>query len=217
MSFELNAAFSLSIGIGAIAGCIRLRKIDTAFLPYLIWLWVGFINEISSIMLMKAGYGNIISYNLFSLFEAVVLTIQFKSWGLFRKKSVSYSVLQLFFAVSWCTETALRKNLSEVNSYFIICYSAIVVLLSINMLNKIMFEEPSALIRNPIFLICMGLIIYFTYAILVEAFWLYGLNKSTQFRISIYEILAYINLFTNIVFAIATIWIPLKRQYILRY
>ena len=217
MSFELNAAFSLSIGIGAIAGCIRFRKIDTAFLPFLLWLWVGFINEVSSIALMKAGYPNIINYNVFSLFEAIVLTRQFKNWGLFRKQSYSYTVIQIFFAASWCFETVLRNNMSEVNSYFIICYSACLVLMSINMLNKIMFEEPSTLIRNPIFLICMGLIIYFTYAILVEAFLLYGLNESTQFRISIYEILAYINLFTNLVFAIATLWIPLKRQYILQY
>jgi hypothetical protein len=216
MNFELNAFFSLSVSIGAVIGWIRVKKTDPAFLPFLWWLWSGLLNEIISMMVIKAGYSNAISYDIFSLVEALLITWQFRKWNLFKKQNLFYYVLQIGFVTGWMIENFYSGKQHMFNSYFIISYSTVIVLISINMLNRVMFGEPSFLLYNPIFLICMGLIIYFTYAILVEAFWLYGLNRSKNFRIQIYEILAYINLFTNLVFALATLWIPMKREYIMR-
>jgi hypothetical protein len=216
MSFELNALFSLSIGLGATIGWIRIKRTDPAYLPFLLYLWLGLANEITSIAFMKAGYSNSINYNIFSLAESILLTWQFRKWCLFRGQKRFYFLIQFLFIAGWITETFASGNHHVFNSYFIIGHSFVIVLMSINMVNKVMFEEPAPLFLNPTFLICMGLIIYFTYAILVEAFWMYGLNQSKLFRIHIYTILPYINLFTNLVFAGATLCIPLKRQYILR-
>lgn len=216
MNFELNALFSLSIGIGATIGWIRIRKTDPAFLPFLVFLWLGLVNEITSILLLKSGYSNALNYNIFSLAEALLLTWQFRRWRLFEKQTQLYYLLQSVFITGWVIESFISAKLNLFNSWFIIGHSMIIVVIGVNMLNKVMFSEPSLLFYNPVFLVCMGLIIYFTFAILVETFWLYGLNKSKTFRIHIYEILAYINLFTNLVFALATLCIPLKRQYILQ-
>lgn len=217
MYFELNAVFSLSIVIGAVIGWMRFRKIDPAFLPFLLLLWLGFINEIISLSIMEAGFSNAINYNVFTLVEALLITWQFKKWKLLEGQERVYYFLQFAFITGWIIESVIRARLNVFNSYFIIGHSAVIVLLGVNMINRVMFSEPSLIIRNPIFLICMGFIIYFTYAILVETFWVYGLNKTPTFRIHIYEILAYINLFTNLVFAFATLCIPLKRQYILQF
>jgi hypothetical protein len=216
MNFELNAAFSLSIGIGAVTGWIRIRKTDPAFLPFLFLLLAGFINEIISIVVMKAGYSNVVFYNIFSLLEGLLITLQFRRWGLFESWRKQYYIIMLLFMAVWTAEVVFKSHLRLFNSVFIIFYSALIVLMSINMLNRVIFKEPPHLFFNPVFLICMGFIIYFTYAILVEAFWVYGLNQSKEFRIGVYSMLAYVNLFTNLLFASATIWIPLKRQYILR-
>lgn len=217
MSFELNALFSLSIGIGAIIGWIRVRKTDPAFLPFLWFTWLGSANEIMSILLVKAGYSNAINYNVFSLLEALLLTWQFKRWLLFRRQEKFYYLILVLFVAGWTLETFVTGKLHLFNSYFIIVHSSIIVLMSVNMINKVMFEDPSTLFKNPVFLICMGMIIFFTYFILIEAFWLNGLNRSKSFRIHIYEMLPYVNLFTNLIFALAILCIPLKRQYILRY
>lgn len=216
MTYELNFIFSMSIGIAAILGWVKIKKIDPAFFPYLIWLGLSFLNEIYGNIIIGQGYSNVISYNIFSLVEAMLIGWQFKRWHLFRKQT-GYYFLQFIFLAAWLIEMIIRKGLHQFSSYFIITTSALIVLMSINMLNKVMFKEPSSLFLNPIFLICMGMIVYFTYSILIEVFWLYGLNKSKQFRINIYEILAYINLFTNLIYGMATIWIPLKPRYILRY
>ena len=165
---------------------------------------------------MKTGYSNAVYYNSFALAEAIILNWQFKRWGLFQKKSELYIPLQLLFIAGWITEVIMRNDIQQFNSYFIIGYSTVIVIMSINVLNNIMFKDPSFLFLNPIFLICIGVVIYFTYSILTEIFWLYGLNSSTKFRIRIYEIFAYVNLFTNLVFAFAILWIPMKRQYIMQ-
>ena len=216
MNFELNAAFSFTLGIGAVIGWIRIRKTDPAFLPFLWLLWIGFAHEIMSWFIVHAGYSNAITYNFFTLAEALLITLQFYKWGLFERKPRSYYLLQLLFIAAWITEILARSSLQEYLSYFIIGYATLIVFMSINMLNQVLFREPGLVVFQPEFLICMGLVVYFTYTILVEVFWFYGLNKSTAFRLRIYEIFGYINLFTNLVFAFATLWIPLKRHYILR-
>jgi len=216
MTFELNAALSLSIGIAAVISWVRIKKTDPAYLPFFILLWLGFTTEIVSILLMKKGYSNAVLYNFFSLFEAVVVIWQFKKWRLFGNKAKVYYLFQGLFFIGWVTELALRGGLNQFSSYFIIAYSTVIVFIAIGIINGVIFKESSPLLLNPVFLICMGLIIYFTYMALIEIFWLYGLNRSSAFRIRVYDIFAFINLFTNLLFAFATLWIPMKRQYLLQ-
>lgn len=83
------------------------------------------------------------------------------------------------------------------------------------MINRIIITERKSLIRNPVFIICLAFIIYFTYKVLLEIFWLYGLNSSREFRVEVYNIFKYINLFANLIYALAILWIPRKREYML--
>jgi len=216
MNFELNAAFSLTVGIGAIIGWIRIRKTDPAFYPFLCLLLLGFLHELLSLVTVVRGYSNAISYNFFTLAEAILICYQFYRWGLFEQRQKLYYLIQILFAAGWVMELLLRQGLETYFSYFIIGYSTLIVFMAINVLNNVLFKEPGLMLFQPEFLICMGLIVYFTYTILVEVFWFYGLNKSSIFRIRIYELFGYINLFTNLVFAFATLWIPMKRRYIMQ-
>ncbi|MEI9912224.1 MAG: hypothetical protein WDO71_22780 [Bacteroidota bacterium] len=120
------------------------------------------------------------------------------------------------YIAGWSLEWIMNPAHRVYNSYFIIVHSIIIVLMSINLINRLLFSVSRSLGRNPVFLICMGMAVYFTYAVLVEAFWVYGLNQSPSFRLGIYEILSYINLFTNLFFGFASLWMPLKPQYIMR-
>jgi len=217
MNYYLSALFSLSVGIGAVIGWIRLRKIVSAYLPFLWLLWLGLINELLSIGLMQAKHSNVINFNLFSLIQALLITYQMFRWGLFQDRKPFYFTIQATLLLSWMYELFILQSIYQFNSYFTIFHSFVIVLMSISTINQITFKEPGSLAKNPIFLICMGFIFYFTYAVLVEAFWIYGLNHSRAFRIRIYEIMAYVNLFTNFIYAFAILWIPLKRRYILQY
>lgn len=215
MSFELNAAFSLSIVTGAVVGWSRVKKIDPAFLPFLILLTLGFFNEVISIVLIKNRHQNIFNYNLYELVESILLTWQFLKWGLFRSKKHLYYFLQVLLICLWTAENIVH-SFKAFNSHFIILHSFFFVMMAISMINRISLRESTPLWRQPIFLICVGLVIYYDYAVLVEALWIFGLNYSGRFRIRIFEILAYINLFTNMIFAFAFIWVPTKLRYILQ-
>ncbi|MFC0776018.1 hypothetical protein [Terrimonas alba] len=216
MSFLTNAVFSMSVGIAAIIGWIRIKKTDLAYLPFVLLMGAGFVNELTSFALVSKGYSNSSSFNLYSLTAALLLGWQFYRWGLFRSKQI-YFLLQTLFISGWLAELYFTRKEHLFVSYFIIGYSFIIVFLSIEQINREIFPLKRKLYLHPGFLICMGLLIFYTYSVMVEAFWIYGLNKSSFFRIRIYEILAYINLFTNLLFAFALLWIPLKTQYILRY
>lgn len=91
----------------------------------------------------------------------------------------------------------------------------LIVLMSINMINRMLVDGKKKLIQNPLFLILIGFIVFFTYKALIEIFWVYGLNASRDFRLEVYRIMAYINLAVNIIYAIAVLWMPRKREFML--
>ncbi len=214
MNFNVHALFSLTAGAGAIIGWVRIKKTDPAYLPFILLLTAGFITEVISIIAAKKGYSNAPYVNLFMLAESWLVLQLFYRLGLFGKRMWPL-LLQVFFVLAWLTEFYFR-SLNSFYSYFIVGFSTIIVFLSVNMLHTVLFQTSAKLYHNPVFLISLGLIIYFTYSIIVELFWFYGLNNTADFRNKIYSVFSFINLFTNILFILATLWIPLKRQYILR-
>src|SRR5665647_455347 len=114
-------------------------------------------------------------------------------------------------------------KINFVSSWFRITYSFLIVLMGITGINKLMLLDinkpigmnSSNIFKNPVFLICIGSIVFFTFKLIVEIFWFYGLNASKDFRLDVYDILIYINLIVNLVYALAVLWIPAKQQYIL--
>src|SRR5688572_20166345 len=158
MSFETTVIFSLSIGIGVIIGWARFYKTDPAFLPFLVLLTLGFVNEIISFIIARKGITNYQNYNVFKLIESILLAWQFLKWGLFIKgRNLFYTLLLIFFA-GWIIETFLLTANHSFNSYYTIFHSFVLVVMSINMLNKVVINSHKSIIKQPVFLICTGLI-----------------------------------------------------------
>ena len=142
----------------------------------------------------------------------------FKNQAVFNKrKLLFYSFLGLFILI-WVVESFLSKSFgSKFNSYFAVCYSLSVVLLSIHSINSLLFKEREIL-KNPAFLICLGFVVFFTYRVVVEIFWLYGLfEESRSFRTNVWTILIYINLVCNLIYALAILWMRKKQAFTLQF
>lgn len=217
MSFEVSFLFTLSIVPGVILGWIRFQKMDSAFYPFVVLLTAGFANELLSYMLIKKGYSNEANYNVYSLMEVLIIVWQFYRWGLFNDNVRLFKGIVAFCAGVWTFENLIYHSLFTVGSYSIILHSFTIVIMSIHMINRMIFKEVTSFLRHSVFLICIAFIIYFTYAILVEMFLLFGLEMSRSFREGIYDILDFINLFTNLIYALAILWMPKKPQFIIRY
>ena len=78
------------------------------------------------------------------------------------------------------------------------------------MINNLIIREKE-LLKHPVFWICIGVVVFFTYFILVEIFWIYGLSTNIQFGGKVYAILSWVNLICNLIYAVAILWMR-KRQ-----
>lgn len=215
MSYTVSSILSFSISIAAILGWIRFKKIKPAYYSFIFLLTIGFVSEVWGFLLNEFHYSNAIVYNIYTLIEAVLILWQFKQWKIikFRAKLLKFFLLILW--ITWIIENFYFSNIYSFGSYFIILYSFLIVLLSIQTLNVLIVQERHSLLENPIFLICSGFLLYFTYSIMVETFWMHGLNRNAAFQSNIYDILVIINLFVNLVYAVAVLWIPTKPKFIL--
>ncbi len=217
MTFTLVQILSFSIAIGAIIGLVRLKNTDQAFLPFIFFLWSGFLNEAISTIRIYYHNSSAINNNIYVLVSSLLLLWLFKNWKVFgvHSKKVFY-VLFILFVLIWSWENFIYSSIRSFSSYFRIAYSFIIVLLSIQMINKFLLENSTHLLRNSVFLICLGFIIFFTYKVLIEIFWIYGLNSTSNFGIQVFRILIYVNLAVNLLYALAALWMPRKRESLLQ-
>jgi hypothetical protein len=217
MNYAQLVLFSSSILMVTFIGWIRFKRTESGFLPFILCVTIASLNEIISFLLTRYGFFTTVNNNIYVLLEALLIIWQFKYWGLFAfHKYIFISSFALIIIV-WITETFFTSTIYSISFYFRILYSFMIILMSISVNNNLIITCRHSLLKNPVFLTCSGFIIYFTYKILVEAFWLYGLNAGRDFRINVYLLLTWINLFVNLIYAVAFLWIPRKPQHIMLY
>lgn len=201
------------MALGALIGLIRIRQVDRRFLPFIGLLWLGLLNEFISDFSIKHWQTNAPNTNIYFLFEAFLIVWQFAEWRLFSKRRTGWVIAFSFVAV-WVCEVLLFKGIQQFSSYYHIFACFVCVLLSIQYINRLIFSNSRLSLKNPEFLICSGFIFFNTLMVLVEVFWIYGLDVDFNFSARVYEIITYVNLLTNLIFAIAALWIPRKQTYL---
>ena len=216
MDYTISVVLSFLIAVPAVIGCIRLKNIDATWCPFVFCLVAGLLNEIISFVLITSGRPNTIVYSIYGYVESALLIWQFALWRNNGKATVYWL---LFFCITVFRVVSFNGVLDggpALDSYFIISYSFIIVVLGVNRMNKLIVATKDYLLKNPAFLICIGLVMFYSYSIMVEIFWLYGLDASASFSARVYDILAFINLTVNFIFTLAVIWIPNKQKFILQ-
>jgi hypothetical protein len=183
-----------------------------AYRPFIFILCLGFINHTLSVIFIETTRNNLINSNVYVLFESLLYLCLFKNWGAFNKKNIFFYSLFIFLFCLWIYDNLIWHSLATINSFFRIVYSFILIFLSIGQLNKLIATAKKNLLYNAIFLICCGIIIYFSYKATIEVFFFIRLKASDQFYSNILIILIFVNLFVNLIFAWAVLWIPKKQK-----
>jgi hypothetical protein len=204
-----------SIIIPFVIGCIKFKRMDMTYLPFILLIAFGFANEVLSLILLKLHYSNNTNNNIFIFLQAIFITWQFEKWRLFDRSKQAYWALLIFFTVFWLAENLYIRFGIAINSLFNITSSAAVAFMSIMMVNRLVIKEHGRLVKNPAFLICFSWLFYFSYNVLTESFMLYGISENLEFAIRMSTISLYINLITNLAYGFATLWIPTKPRFIL--
>ncbi|MBC7903838.1 MAG: hypothetical protein H7Y27_10460 [Gemmatimonadaceae bacterium] len=206
MNRELYLILGLSIVIAATIGLIRFRKIEKTYRPFLIYVFVSVLNELGSFYLAPHKESAMIDLNLFTLFEYCILLLQFHSWKLFHGYKQLFYALLAGFVILWVTENLVISDIRRYNYAYILVHSFVMVLLGINMINRIAVNDYGPLYRNARFIICIGLIIFFIYNIIVNTLFLNAASKPLAIRF--FNIRVYVNTFSNLLYAIAVYFMP---------
>jgi hypothetical protein len=207
--------YNHSIAIAAVIACFRIRSVTSDFYPFIIMIWLGLLNESVSLALIFNGSGNAVNSNIFVLLEFLLILFQFYKWnhGHFSK----YSLIAFAGLVVWITDNLLLNTVQQNNSLFRVFYSFTILLFSIDHINRIIIFQNSRLKKNAVFLICLTFIFYYGFKACVESFNMVHLGLSTDLLRKFWIMLYFVNFITNLLFALAVLWIPTKQKYILRY
>ncbi|MEJ0106064.1 MAG: hypothetical protein WDO19_27475 [Bacteroidota bacterium] len=179
--------------------------------------WAALTNEIiSSISLSISGTNNS-NYNIYGIAEAMLYMWLFKGWGHFSNKRRSYVFTISLLCIMWVTDNFILKHFWDTDYLYMVIYSFTLVFLAINEINLIVMNHRGGLLRDSRFLICMGIVIFFTYYVIIAIFNLLELNFSVIFYSNIYMVLQAVNILINLVYALAMIWAPRRQRFILQF
>ncbi len=214
MSKDTLFLLSLTVAFPAIAGLIRIRKIEKIYYPFLIYIFVSLVNELLVGLAVDPlnRAARTLNWNLFNLFEATIFILQFYYWRVFDKYKRGFYVLMALVLIGWLAENFIVSSIYKFNPVFLIVYSFILVLLSVQTINHIIVHQNRTILsRNAMFIICVAVAIFFTYNIFVFTLQAKGIAKTNkELMTKVFEIRVYINAFTNLLFGLAICFMPEK-------
>ncbi len=209
--FEVAAILGFNSVFAAVPGLIRFRKVEPAYQPFIIIVCLGLFNHSLSVFMGYYYKTNAVNGNIFVLTESLLYIWQFSKWGLFKKSKQTVLILAGLLLIVWITDNLLLHNLQTPNSGFRIFSSFMMVFLAIDQLTSLVNKAKINLLKNAIFIICCGMLIYFSYKAFIEVFFLVETSSNIQLFANIYSIFVGINFFVNFLFAWAVLWIPKKK------
>ena len=214
-SYKLFVVFSYSIVLAAVVGLWRYRKVTPEDRPFFYIVWTALLGEILNEVFSAKLHSSAISSNIYVLAEALLYTWQFYNWGSMLRRKRRFRLLVIFICMVWVLDNLILNRLDHTNSLFRIISSFILVFLAIDEINKLITTERSSLLTNARFLISAGMVIFFSYKAIIEVFYWINLPFSDSFYINVYIIMDYVNLFVNLIFALAALWIPTRQKFML--
>jgi len=186
---------------------------DKQYYWFVLFLWTGLLFEVVyRLSIWKFG-SNAIPWNVYNFVEFFVLMMMFRNWNIAEKFSRWFGWLVGVSFLFWLSELLFVGNIHRFNPYFAIYYCFTVVIAAVTQLNRLIVTEKRNILRNPKFIISIGIVIFFTFRIFVESMLMPIFRISKEFNTRIFDIQVYINLLVNLIYLIAVICVPKKRTY----
>lgn len=174
--------------------------------------------EIVSDVWIRLHHSSIaVGSNIYTLIEFMLLLWLFARWNNSSHKPKFFLTVVCFGICVWVLDNVVLYSLQTENSVFRIVYSLILVYLSIEELNRLLYSREKNIIFNSKFIICIAFLVYYSYKATFEIFFMVQVGWSNDFYKRLFTIFIFVNLFSNILYALAVICIPKKQKFILPY
>lgn len=216
-SFILSILSGYSISIAAIIGLVRFRQIHKSYHPFIFLCLFALLNETVSYFSARIIQNNNYNFNIYSLLESGLFIWLFAGWGHFNNRPRNYLFTFFFLAMVWLFDNVIWHSLGDQNSLFFVVYSFALVFLAINEITLIVMNNRGILFRDSRFLISLSIVIFYTYVATISTINLLELNFSIIFYSHIYMVLQAVNIFINVVYALALLWAPKRQRFILQF
>lgn len=209
--FFWQSILNYSIMIPVVISAIRFRFMDKDFLPFVLMIWLGALNELLSFFLIINTGSNTVNSNIYVLLEFGLILYQFYKWNpASSRKMIGLGILG---GACWIVDNLLFHTLDRNNSLFRAAYSFIIVLLSVDRINKIVIFEKIYLWKNAIFGLCLIFVLYFSCKSFVEVFNMFTVGLKLPFFQNLWKLLAIVNFISNFLYALVILWIPKNQNY----
>lgn len=217
MNTEVQFILSLCIAITVIIGVIRYKVIDPSYYPFFYLATISLFVEIMNYILAKNKMYDpvLIMMNLFYFTEFFFYTWLFHQWGLFNFKRTVFLLIIGSYFICWTVFTFSVGSITKQGFYFPVIYAITLLFFAVTTFNKLVIQDRGPIIKNPKFWILTGVIIFFSFYVLIESANLsvFGKNASQVLRRGLYGIVSYTNLIVNLMFATAALCIPRKKNF----
>ncbi len=157
----------------AIFACIRYRKVDRIYLPFVWYLIVSGINETYAYYAVHVLRNNAVNSNIYRLVEFILLILFMKNLGGFKRKSKWFIAILVAVISAWIYEYLIEKKIATFNGYIGVYASFFLSLTAVYLLNIQLTSFRGRLFTNPVFIICIAIILFFSMEILTELFYVY--------------------------------------------
>jgi hypothetical protein len=217
MSDLLKFGLSLSIVFAVIIGIIRFRKINPSYYPFIYRVSLCLVVElVRRVLILHQNSAATVVTNIFSLADFLLFAWLFHNWGLFKRdKKLFLGIISVFFVI-WCVSTyTAPHHIFSPNLYFRILYSFTLIFFSVTTFNGLIINTRGGMLKNAKLWICIGIIIFYTLFIIICVTQLSVLreNVSKDFQRKFYDVMVFSNLFVNILYAGAALWIPRRKVF----
>lgn len=160
----------------------------------------GLIELLSYLMIRVKNTNHLIS-NIYPLLEFVLLVCLFKRWPAVRNSYFHFCIL-LFGVVVWIADNLLFHSIYDVNSFFRLVSSLMLVWVCIDQVNLILLNRTISIIRSDM-LICIAFLMANLYQAFIEVFLLYTIQVHTHYFSRLWMIHNGLNILTNLMITIA--------------
>ncbi len=208
----LSRIFTYTIVFSVFIALLKIRRVERSYFPVIIFLCYGLLNEIVSEFSIYYFQNNAPNSNVYVLVSSLIVLYQLNTFSI-KKPNILVTILILSLLVfSWLIENFFIYTLWRFNAFNNILFYLVIVFFSIRVLAQDMFTGLSAKSDKVIFLISVIFLLQYLVSLIVELFWIYGIYSSSLFLTNIYWIISWMSLVVNLMYILAVLWIPKKRE-----
>lgn len=208
----LYRIFAYTIVFSVFIALLKIRRVERSYLPVIIFLCYGLLNEIVSDFSIYYFQNNAPNSNVYVLVSSLIVLYQLDIWSIKKPSKIITNLTLSILVLSWLIENIFIYSIWRFNTLNNVLFYFVIIIFSIKVLAQDLFAQLPAKSAKVIFTLSVIFLLQYTVSLIVEVFWIYGINSSSLFITRIYWFISYMSLVVNLMYIIAVLWIPEKRE-----